>query len=293
MNRNRLMVGLAIAVFAGLLLSMFVYHEFKIASSPAPTIQMQQIVVAAGPMPLGTRLTEKDLRVIPWPATSPLTNVFTKPEDCVNRALITSVAENEPILQSKLAPVAAGAGLAATLPEGMRALSVAVNDVVAVAGFVTPGSMVDVLSTGSTGGNGNITITVLENVRVLAANQRIESNGGKPVAVAVITLMVAPQDAAKLAMASSAGKIQLALRNTIDSQTSEIAPVLQASLFGNTPPPQERRPSVAAPKPSVVAPPPSTGYVVDIISGGKRENKTFPNAEPTTGESNGQPAQNH
>ena len=112
-------------------------------------------------------------------------------------------------------------------------------------------------------------------------------------AVAVITLMVAPQDAAKLAMASSAGKIQLALRNTIDSQTSEIAPVLQASLFGSTPPPQERRPSVAAPKPSVAAPPPSTGYVVDVISGGKRENKTFPNAEPTTGESNGQPAQNH
>ncbi len=141
---------------------------------------MKQIVVASGPLPLGTRLTSKDLRTIPWPTDAPVANMFAKPEDCENRALITSVSENEPILESKLAPVAAGAGLAATIPEGMRALSVAVNDVVSVAGFVTPGAMVDVLTTGSTKASGNITLTVLENVRVLAANQRIESRGGTP-----------------------------------------------------------------------------------------------------------------
>jgi pilus assembly protein CpaB len=290
MNRNRLMAGLGIAIFAGILLSMFVYHEFKIASAPIPTIQMKQIVVAAGPLPLGTRLTAKDLRTIPWPMDSPVANMFSKPEDCANRALITTVAENEPILESKLAPVAAGAGLAATIPEGMRALSVAVNEVVAVAGFVTPGAMVDVLATGTTATGGNITRTVLENVRVLAANQRIESRAGKPETVTVITLLVAPTDAAKLTMASSAGKIQLALRNTIDTQTIDIPPVLQASLFGvNAPPaPMVEKRAVAAPK--AAAPPP---YVVDVISGGKRENKSFPNPAVTTGESNGQPAPKH
>lgn len=250
---------------------------------------MKQIVVAAGPLPLGTRLTSKDLRTIPWPADAPVANMFARPEDCENRALITPVAENEPILESKLAPVAAGAGLAVAIPEGMRAVSAAVNDVIAVAGFVTPGAMVDVLATGATKENGNITKTVLENVRVLAANQRIESRNGRPETFAVITLLVTPADAAKLVMASSSGKIQLALRNTIDIQPMNPPPVLQASIFGlDAPPPAERHFVAAAPKPSA---PPS--FVVDVIAGGKRENKTFSSPEQSNGESNGQPAQSH
>jgi pilus assembly protein CpaB len=291
MDRKRMTTGLLIAVFAALMLSLFVYHEFKIASTPAPVVEMKQIVVAAGPLPLGTLLTAKDLRIIPWPSSAPVANMFTRPQDCENRALITSVAENEPILQSKLAPVAAGGGLAATIPEGMRALSAAVNDVVSVAGFVTPGSMVDVLATGATKESGNITKTVLENVRVLAANQRVESRNGRPENVAVITLLVTPADAAKLAMASNSGKIQLALRNTIDSQTVNPPPVLQASIYGlEGPPPAERHFVAAAPtKPSTPPPP----FVVDVIAGGKRENKTFPSLEKSNGESNGQPAQSH
>jgi len=291
MDRKRMMIGLAFAVFAGLMLSIFVYHEFRLASAPAPVVVMKQIVVAAGPLPLGTRLTSKDLRVIPWPSSAPLANMFTREQDCENRALITSVAENEPILETKLAPVAAGAGLSATIPEGMRALSIAVNEVVAVAGFVTPGAMVDVITTGATANSGNITRTVLENVRVLAANQRIESQNGKPAGVTVITLLVTPADAATLVMASSSGKIQLALRNTIDSQTMDVPPVLQASLFGlDAPVVVQQKHVSAAPKPA--AAPPPTSYVVDVISGGKRENKSFPSPDQTTGESNGQPAQN-
>jgi pilus assembly protein CpaB len=186
-----------------------------------------------------------------------------------------------------LAPVAAGAGLSATIPEGMRALSVSVNDVVSVAGFVTPGSMVDVLATGATKDAGNITKTVLENVRVLAANQRIESHAGRPETVTVITMLVTPADASKLTMASNGGKIQLALRNTIDSQTKEVPPVLQASIFGLEHEAVPEKHVVAAPRKPVVAPAP---YVVDVIAGGKRENKSFPSPN-TTGETNGQPAQ--
>ena len=252
---------------------------------------MKQIVVAAGPLPLGTLLTAKELKTIPWPSSAPMANMFARPEDCMNRALITSVSENEPILESKLAPVAAGGGLAATIPEGMRALSAAVNDVVAVAGFVTPGAMVDVLATGSTKESGNITKTILENVRVLAANQRLESRNGRPENVTVITLLVTPADAAKLTMASNSGKIQLALRNTIDSQSVNPPPVLQASIYGLEGAPTPERHIVPAAPHKPTAPPPP--YVVDVIAGGKRENKTFPSLDKSTGESNGQTEQSH
>jgi len=277
MNVNRLLIGLGVAVLIALLLSTFVYRQFKQASTvkAAPS---QPLVVAAGPLPLGTRLDPSNLRVISWPANQPVAGMFTRVEDCANRALITAVAENEPILESKLAPKEAGAGLPATIPEGMRAITVAVNDVIGVAGFVIPGTMVDVLVTGrvaggASGNSGNITETILENVRVLAAGQKIEQDReGKPQTVPVITLLVNPDDAAKLAMGSTQGKIQLALRNTIDVKKNQPAPVLEAVLFaapGGMPAPKR---AAAKAKPAPPAPPP---YVVEVISGNKRENKSF------------------
>jgi pilus assembly protein CpaB len=169
----------------------------------------------------------------------------------------------------------------------MRAISASVNDVVAVAGFVTPGAMVDVLATGSTKDSGNVTKTVLENVRVLAANQRIESLNGRPQNVAVITLLVNPEDAAKVVMASNSGKIQLALRNTIDSAAANPAPVLQASIYGlDAPPPTEHHYVAPAPKAAPPAP-----MAVDVISGSKRETKTFATTDKSTGDSNGPQAE--
>ena len=277
MNRNRLLIGLAVAIVLGFLASNFVYRQFKRVETGKP-VELRQIVVAAARMPLGTRLQPQQLRTISWPANQELPGGFSRIEDCVNRALITFVVENEPILEAKLAPKEAGAGLPATIPEGMRALSVAVNDVVAVAGFVTPGTMVDVLVTGSqaggAGGSSTITRTILENVRVLAAGQKVEQDKeGKPQTVAVITLLVAPEDANRLAMAATEGRIQLALRNTIDTKKVDPPPVLQASLFGgaSAPAPKHR----AAPgKPSAPAPLP---FTVEVIFGNKRETKSFPN----------------
>ena len=275
MNRNRLILGLAVAVVLAFLVSSFVYQKFKQASiAPAP-IATKQIVVAAEPLQLGTRLDPTKVRLISWPGNEPLTGMFTRVEDCTNRALITPVAENEPILESKLASVQSGAGLPATIPEGMRALSVAVNDVVGVAGFVTPGTMVDVLVTGQIvggGGQGNITRTILENVRVLAAGQKIEQDrDGKPQPVPVITLLVTPEDASKLTMASTQGKIQLALRNTIDTKNVSPPPVLQAAVFAGGSPPAP----VKHGTPQRAAPPPPP-YTIEIIVGNKRENKSFP-----------------
>jgi pilus assembly protein CpaB len=199
--------------------------------------------------------------------------MFTRVEDCLDRALITPVVENEPILDAKLAPRAAGGGLPAIIPEGMRAISVAVNSVVAVAGFVVPGTYVDVLATGSVRGGSSETITrtILENVRVLAAGQQIEQDkDGKPQTVPVITLLVKPGEADNLTMASTEGRIQLALRNTIDTKQTNPTPVLSASIFGVPRPPSVRRPGPVAP-----ARPPDPGFVVEVIRGDKREAKTF------------------
>src|SRR4029077_16241484 len=240
MNTNRLLIGLVIALVVAFLLSSFVYKQFQKASIVKPT-STQTLVIAAVPLPLGTRLDASNTRLIQWPANQQVAGMFSRVEDVANRAIITPLAQNEPVLEGKLAAKESGAGLSATIPEGMRGLSVAVNEVVGVAGFVIPGTMVDVLVTGRMMGQkaaqGDITRTILENVRVLAAGQKIEQDReGKPQTVAVITLLVSPTDAARLAMASTEGKIQLALRNTIDSKRVEPPSILEANLFGGSTP---------------------------------------------------------
>jgi pilus assembly protein CpaB len=276
MNRNRMLIGLAIAIVVALFLSTFVYRAFQSASAIKP-VTTEHIVVAAQPLQVGTRVDASNLRLIPWPSGEPVAGMFTRISDCANRAVITPLAENEPILESKLAATQSGAGLPATIPEGMRGLSVAVNDVVGVAGFVIPGTMVDVLVTGRLadsghGGEQNITRTILENVKVLAAGQKIEQDReGKPQNVPVVTLLVTPDDAARLTMASTEGKIQLSLRNTVDTRLLMPASVLQDSLFSGG------APALKRPTAAKYVPPPPSPYVVEVITGNKRENKSFPN----------------
>jgi len=284
MNRNRLVIGFAFALVLAFAASAFVYHAFRQASAAPAAIAIQHVVVAAGPFPLGTLLDASKLKTISWSSGEPMAGMFAKIEDCANRALITSVVENEPILEAKLAPRESGAGLPATIPAGMRALSVAVNDVIGVAGFVMPGTTVDVLVTGAVQGTTQgtpttVTRTILENVRVLAAGQKIEQNrDGKPETVPVVTLLVAPEDAGKLAMASTQGKIQLALRNTVDIKATNPAPVLESTLFASGAAPAPERLVVAAPRKVLPPPPPpAVLFTVEVISGGKRETKSFPN----------------
>jgi pilus assembly protein CpaB len=280
MNQNRMFLGLVIAIAIAFGLSTYVYKQFKQVSNAKP-VATGHIVVASKPLQLGTRVDADNLRLISWPADEPVAGAFTRIEDCAGRALITQVAANELILDSKLASKESGAGLPATIPQGMRALSVAVNDVVGVAGFVMPGTMVDVLVTGKvSGGRSNeseesVTRMILENVRVLAAGQKIEQDReGKPQTVPVITLLVSPEDAGKLAMASTEGKIQLALRNTVDTKKVDPPSVMEAALFSGVAPaaPKHTGPIIRA-----VAPAPPSPYVIEVITGNKRENKSFPN----------------
>lgn len=270
MNRTRMLIAVVVAIAIGAIASTFVYQQIKNAAASVVQVRPVKttpVVVAIAPIPLGTRLEDRHLQTIDWPASAPMQGMFTRPEDCIGRAVIVPLIENEPVLENNLAPLGSGAGLSATIPEGMRALSVKVNEVIAVAGFVIPGTMVDVLVTGeirSSRGN-SITKTFLENIRVLAAGQTIEKDEeGKPQVVPVVTLLVTPDDATKLTMASTMGKIQLSLRNTIDQKKNKPAPVFHASLFsGGT----RRRPGRRGPK----------AFAVEVIRGNQRTVSTFAN----------------
>jgi pilus assembly protein CpaB len=270
--------GLAVAIAVAFFFSLYMYRTIARLSSARP-VTTRQIVVADQPIQLGTRLDATNLRLIPWPADDAIAGTFTRIEDCAGRALLSDLAVNEPVLETKLAPKEAGAGLPATIPEGMRAVSVAVNEVNGVSGFVVPGTIVDILVTGQMSGKiadaeNNITRVILENVRVLAAGQQVEQNrDGKPQKVPVVTLLVTPEDATKLTMASTEGKIQLALRNTIDSKLTNPPPVLQAVLFtGPAAPPAPVHERVAKAAPVV-----PQSYSVEVITGSKKETKTFDN----------------
>jgi pilus assembly protein CpaB len=283
LNLKRTLISLGLALVIGSIAATLVYRELKRAGS-GKTVPSQQIVVAAQAMPLGTMLASSDLRVIPWPSGDTLAGSFSNPKDCEGRALMAAVAENEPILDAKLAPRQAGAGLPAAIPVGMRAISVPVNDVVAVAGFVTPGTMVDVLVTGQAQGGSlqdSMTRTVLEDVRVLAAGEKVEPDAtGKPTPVSVVTLLVTPEQANKLTMAMTEGQIHLTLRNTIDSSIVSPPAVYRDDMF------KLPRRAVTAAAPAAAAPAKEDAgpkpYEVEVIRGNKRVMIPFPSGPSKT-----------
>jgi pilus assembly protein CpaB len=199
---------------------------------------------------------------------------------------------NEAVLDSKLAPKGVAGGLTAAIPEGMRAVGVKVNDVIGVAGFVIPGSRVDVLLSGSPNRNGELEMSkvILENVQVLAAGQNVTSDvNGKPQNVQVVTLLVGPEESQRLALASADGKIQLALRNPLDLARANPQAVRREALYGASPAPAVPAPKTivlraaapAMPPPPVVvaappqAPPPPAKLQLQLIEGSKTQNVTF------------------
>jgi pilus assembly protein CpaB len=275
MNRSRVVLILGVAVALGLLVGGYVYRQLsRAAAMQRAHVVTKQVVVAASRLDLGTRLGAADLKYSAWPANAPVTGMFTDIKACLDRTLLIPVEENEMMLDSKLAPQGSGAGLPAVIPKGMRAVSVAVNDVIGVAGFVQPGTVVDVLVTGAVEGSaGRVTRTFLENIRVLAAGQKIEQDDqGKPLTVPVITLLVTPAQANELALASTQGRIQLALRNAVDRGTVEPASATEAALFGEAPGAANAPARKAASLPPVAP----AAYTIEVIRGGKREVASFP-----------------
>jgi pilus assembly protein CpaB len=268
MTRIRIFIVLAVAIGLGGTFAVATYRYIQNVPTREVRLPTTPVVVAAANLPLGTELRRDDLRVIAWPADAIPEGSFKDPQELVGRGLIQSVTQNETVLPGKLAPVGAGAGLPPIIPEGMRALSVRVNDVIGVAGYVLPGTRVDVLATVSpTNSPGDMTSkVVLTNVVVLAAGTRIEQDGenNKPVSVSVVTLQVSPMEAESLTLASTEGKIQLALRNPLDKTAPATPGIRPAVLLGYTAP-RSITPRAAAGSPA--PPPPPT---VEIIRGDRR-----------------------
>ena len=202
-------------------------------------------------------------------------NAISNPDDVIGRGLILPVIQNEPILPMKLASKEAGAGLPPSIPPGLRAVSVRVNEVIGVAGYVLPGTRVDVVATVSpTQQQGDMTSKViLTNVQVLAAGTKIDrdTDKNKPMPVSVVTLLVDPDEAERLTLASTEGKIQLALRNPLDKGapvTRGIKPAVLLGLMASTTrPTRVASSSTGKPAPAVEPAPHPT---VEIIRGDKR-----------------------
>ena len=184
------------------------------------SIPTRPVVVAASDLDIGAELRREDIRIIDWPANAVPANAISDPKDVIGRGLVLPVIQNEPFLPMKLASKEAGAGLPPAIPPGLRAVSVRVNEVIGVAGYVLPGTRVDVVATVSPTGNGAdmTSKVILTNVQVLAAGTKIEreTDKNKPMPVSVVTLLVNPEEAERLTLASTEGKIQLALRNPLD-----------------------------------------------------------------------------
>src|SRR6267378_3691255 len=228
------------------------------ANAKQPTAQ---VIVAARTLGLGTLLRDSDLKMGDWSGPLPQGALLRK-EDVVGRGVMASIYDGEPLVENRLAPKGAGAGLAATIPAGMRAVAVRVNDIVGVAGFVVPGMRVDILISGTPPGpqgsnpNGTLSRTLLQNIEVLSAGQNFQKDAeGKPVQVQVVNLLVTPEQAETLSLASNETRIQLVLRNPLDTELDKPPGTAMAQLFTESGPPKAvpvtGRTPKAAPSPRI------------------------------------------
>ncbi|MGH9467704.1 MAG: Flp pilus assembly protein CpaB [Terriglobales bacterium] len=269
-------MALALAGIAGLVtLRQFQRGRVQVLTTP--------VVVATLALSPGVPLEPSELTTVNLPPATLPAHVFHRPQQLAGRVLTTAAVPRQVIVAEMVAKPGTGVGLPPLIPAGMRAVSVKVNDVVSVAGYVLPGTHVDVLLTGNHSATGNprgvTTVTLLSNVQVLTAGEQMEQvTTGKPKLVTVITLLVTPIGAEKLALSERFGHIQLALRNPLDEQRPEVAPVLNATLFHEFP----LRPAPVGvalrrrrkdPPAHVDPPPPQT---VELLLGTARQTLSFP-----------------
>ena len=273
MNRTRLMMIGALALAIGFLASVSVYKNLQGKNGSAdPTVE---VMVAANDLQVGTRFEPPDVKIIKIPAADLPPGAPRRKADVIGHGVILPISKGEFILPNRLAAENAGAGLPSLIPPGMRAVSVRVNDVASVSGFVTPGTRVDVLVTGSGGGSGEPqTTTVLQNVQVLASGHTLErSSTGEAQNTAVVTLLVTPEDAQRLTLATNEGRIQLALRNPVDTKQDDVLAANARALFkGSAPPTPAVHTPVrhVAPPPAPSTTPKSNGINVEVYQGDKK-----------------------
>lgn len=288
---------LSVLIFAFVVAAAASFMLYRLMASRVTTkaaVSSARVVLAARKLDLGTVLRDSDLKDGEWPGALP-TGAVTKKDDLIGRGIISPIYDNEPIVESRLAAKGAGGGLAATIPKGMRAVAVRVNEVVGVAGFVTPGMRVDVLISGnppsSQGSNqGTVTKTLMQNIEVLSAGQEYKKDAeGKPITVQVVSLLATPDQAERLSLAINQTTIQLVLRNPMDTEIAKTSGLAMSHLFSGIsgsvtedparrPPPPRRVAALRSPAGPVVVKEAPKPFVMEILQGGKKTETKFGDA---------------
>lgn len=277
MGTRRLGLALIAALLISLVMTSFFYVRIS-RTQAGVRPKTRRIVAAAAALQPGTPITAENLTEINWPENVQLEGLLTKKEDAVGHVPMYGVAANQPVLRRDLA-AGTSLGLAAKIPDGMRATAVKTNEITNVAGFIFPGSRVDVLVTLKPENNtaSTETRTVLQNVQVLSTGTKMDPDpNGKPENVNVVTLLVTPEQSEKLALSQAQGTIHFALRNGADSVNSDVAPVDIAELAGIP----KKSPQAEMPRPKqpavAVKPPAPEFYTIETIANGKTTITKFP-----------------
>ena len=305
MRNKRLIIALLAAITFGLIAAVSVKQYLLSAQAFNRT---NEVVVAKVEIPVGSRIIPEQLVIAQFPAdVTPEGAISTIDENLIGRVVVTAISPRDPITESKLAPVGSLGGLSSVIPEGYRAMTVKVDDVVGVSGFIMPGTLVDIVVViQPPKGSANeemISKIVLQNIKVLANGQNIDKpKNDREVerSVRAITLQVTPEQAEKLALASSEGKLQLVMRNSVDQADEQTSGANKRSLLngeramiapepgiGSTAAPKAAPTSprrVVAPRPVVKEttapkasqPPAPARPTVEVIKGGKKEIQDFP-----------------
>jgi pilus assembly protein CpaB len=275
MRSRRLFIVMALALLSGLAAAWLALNYLRQPESPIRNVEAAEaeVVVAARDLQLGTVLTVEDVKLIGWPGGALPEGYSSSVEEVLGRGVITNVVLNEPLISSKIAVKEAGGGLPIVIPEGMRGVSVRVDDVISIAGFVLPGNRVDVLVTLDQGGQADNPVTklILQNMSILTSGQVIEQGAnGEPIQVTVITVLASPEEAEELVLAATRGRIQLALRNTLDMDSVSTEGARLNSLV-----PAQRQ-VVRSSAPRRATPPPSTPTrQIEVWRGNQVETETL------------------
>jgi len=292
---RRFLTVLGVSLVFALVVSSVFYQMTARSSGPrkAEQTDMKDVVVATRPLGIGVMIKPADVKLVRVSPDGFPKGAFTKVEEVLDRPVVSNILLDEPLLEGRLAVKGSGMGLAPTIPVGMRAVTVRVNDVAGAAGFVLPGLKVDVLVTGRPPtGDSNMTSTVLQNVLVLSAGQAMQADSrGTPVSVTTVTLLATPTDAETLTLANGEGRIQLILRNSSDEGIDRTPGKYVSELYGASrrpAAPVAAKPAAPAAKPVVrvappvvvpiAPPPPPPPDQIVVFRGDKRTVEIIPRA---------------
>jgi len=275
---RRFLTVLGVSLVFALVVSAIFYQISAGRNPSAPKAEdtdMKDLVVAVRPLPVGATIKPEDVKVVQVPAAQFPKGGISTVEEVIDRPVISNILAEEPVHEGRLAARGSGLGLAPIIPKGMRAVTIRVNDVAGVAGFVLPGMRVDVLVTGRPpeGDEEKVTITVLQNILVLSAGQTIQPDAeGRAINAPTVTLLVTPEQAETLTLAASEGRVQLVLRNGSDQSIAktkgkalrELYKPLVARRKRPRPQPQPRVIVREVPRPVAPPPPPPQNEIVVI-----------------------------